>query len=102
MRTKPRSYPSLLPAGEFPRVAYFCMEYGIHEEFPIYAGGLGVLAGDFVKSAADLGRPVAGIGILWRQGYVSQKIGADGMPFDEYPPNNLEFLDDTGVRVRVR
>ena len=102
MRTKPRSYPNLLPSGENPRVAYFCMEYGIHEEFPIYAGGLGVLAGDFVKSAADLARPVVGLGILWRQGYVSQKIGADGMPFDEYPANNPEFLDDTGVRVRVR
>lgn len=102
MRNKPRSYPNLLPAGEKPRVAYFCMEYGIHEEFPIYAGGLGVLAGDFVKSSADLEVPVAAVGILWRQGYVSQKIGPDGMPIDEYPANNPEFLDDTGVRVRVR
>src|SRR3954468_21232546 len=102
MRIKARSYPNLLPAGDKPRVAYFCMEYGIHEEFPIYAGGLGVLAGDFVKSAADLNVPVVGIGILWRQGYVTQKIGPDGMPTDEYPVNNPEFLDDTGVRVRVR
>ena len=102
MRIKARSYPTLLPAGDKPRVAYFCMEYGIHEEFPIYAGGLGILAGDFVKSAADLAVPVVGLGILWRQGYVTQKIGADGMPADEYPVNNPEFLDDTGVRVRVR
>ncbi|HVO31736.1 MAG TPA: alpha-glucan family phosphorylase, partial [bacterium] len=102
MRIKPRSYPGLLPTGDKPRVAYFCMEYGIHEEFPIYAGGLGVLAGDFVKSASDLGVPVCALGLLWRQGYVSQKIGPDGMPVDEYPANNPEFLDDTGVRVHVR
>ena len=102
MRTKPRSYSNLFPATDKPRVAYFCMEYGIHEEFPIYAGGLGILAGDFVKSSADLGVPVAGVGILWRQGYTTQKIGADGMPVDEYPPNNPDFLEDTGARVRVR
>lgn len=104
MRTRPRTYPNLFPTSDKPepRVAYFCMEYGIHEEFPIYAGGLGILAGDFVKSAADLAVPVAGIGILWRQGYTTQKIGPDGMPADEYPTNNPEFLEDTGARVRVR
>ena len=78
------------------------MEYGIHEEFPIYAGGLGVLAGDFVKSASDLEVPVAALGILWRQGYTTQKIGPDGTPVDEYPANNPDFLEDTGARVRVR
>ena len=103
MRTKPRTYPNLFPpSGDKPRVAYFCMEYGIHEEFPIYAGGLGILAGDFVKSAADLQVPVVAVGILWRQGYTTQKIGSDGHPVDEYPANNPDFLEDTGARVRVR
>ena len=54
------------------------MEYGLHEEFPSYAGGLGVLAGDFMKSAGDLGLPVVGIGLRWGQGYTAQRIGADG------------------------
>src|SRR3990167_4067675 len=48
-----------------PLVAYFSMEYGLHEEFASYAGGLGVLAGDFMKSAGDLGPPVVGIGLRW-------------------------------------
>ncbi len=47
-----------------PRVAYFCMEYGLHEELKTYAGGLGILAGDYLKSACDLGLPVVGRGIL--------------------------------------
>ena len=63
-----------------PLVAYFSMEYGLHEEFHSYAGGLGVLAGDFMKSAGDLGLPVVGIGLRWGQGYTSQHIGADVSP----------------------
>ena len=63
-----------------PLVAYFSMEYGLHEEFPSYAGGLGVLAGDFMKSAGDHGRPVVGIGLRWAQGYTAQRIGPDGYP----------------------
>ena len=50
------------------RVAYFCMEFGLHEEFPIYAGGLGILAGDFIKSAHDLKLPVIGVGLRWATG----------------------------------
>src|SRR3989442_13146425 len=83
-------------------VAYFCMEFGLHEEFPIYAGGLGVLAGDFVKSAHDLGLPVVGVGLRYASGYSRQAIGEDGMPLNEFPTYPADFLDDTGVRVRVR
>lgn len=85
-----------------PRVAYFCMEYGLHEELPIYAGGLGVLAGDYLKSAHDLGLPVVGIGILWRQDYTEQYIGEDGRPYDIYPTFDYNFVKDTGVTVQVR
>ncbi|NLJ59976.1 MAG: alpha-glucan family phosphorylase, partial [Firmicutes bacterium] len=85
-----------------PRVAYFCMEYGLHEELKTYAGGLGILAGDYLKSACDLGLPVVGIGILWRQGYTQQMIGPDGRPFDAYPCYSYDFLKDTKKTVNVR
>jgi starch phosphorylase len=78
------------------------MEYGLHEEFHSYAGGLGVLAGDFMKSAGDLGLPVVGIGLRWGQGYTSQHIGADGYPYDEWRDQKPDGLADTGARVRVR
>ncbi|MFN8544851.1 MAG: alpha-glucan family phosphorylase [Candidatus Binatia bacterium] len=83
-------------------VAYFCMEFGLHESFPIYAGGLGILAGDFVKSAHDLGLPVVGVGLRYAHGYSRQRIGPDGLPIDEFPPCPATGLEDTEVRVRVR
>jgi starch phosphorylase len=85
-----------------PRVAYFCMEFGLHEDFPIYAGGLGILAGDFVKSARDLGLPVVGVGLRWARGYSRQRIDAGGAPVDEFPAYDADWLHDTGARVRVR
>src|SRR6059036_2144748 len=85
-----------------PHVAYFCMEYGLDESFPIYSGGLGVLAGDFIKSARDLGRPLVAVGIRWDRGYCVQRIGPDGQPYDEFPRYQDDFLEDTGVRIRVR
>src|SRR5512139_976109 len=85
-----------------PHIAYFCMEFGLHESFPIYSGGLGVLAGDFIKSARDLGRPLVAVGLLWEHGYTVQRIGSDGLPYDAYPPYDHSFLRDTGVRLRVR
>ena len=66
-----------------PRVAYFCMEYGLSDEFPIYSGGLGVLAGDFIKSAGDLGLPVVGIGLRWEAG-TAQFIGSEEKPEDRW------------------
>ena len=85
-----------------PSVAYFCMEFGLSEEFPIYAGGLGILAGDFVKSAHDLSLPVIGVGLRWARGYSRQSIGEDGLPVAQFPTYRADFLEDTGVRVRVR
>lgn len=83
-------------------VAYFCMEFGLSETFPIYAGGLGILAGDFMKSAHDLKLPVVGVGLRWARGYSRQRIGDDGLPVSEFPSYKADFLEDTGVRVRVR
>ena len=85
-----------------PSVAYFCMEYGLSESFPIYSGGLGVLAGDLIKSARDMDLPLVAVGLRWERGYGVQTIDPDGQPRDEFPGYDDSFLEDTGVRVRVR
>ncbi len=87
---------------KLPRVAYFCMEYGLHEDFRIYSGGLGILAGDILKAAKDEEVPLVGVGILWRQGYTQQLIDDKGMPYDCYHEYSYDFLKDTGVTVSVR
>ncbi len=74
---------------EHPWVAYFSMEFGITECLPIYSGGLGMLAGDCLKSASDLGIPVVGVGILYQQGYFQQYLNSDGWQQEEYP--DLDF-----------
>jgi len=84
-----------------PKVAYFCMEYGLHEEFKMYAGGLGILAGDYMKGAKQYDFPIVGIGIKWKQGYTDQRIDADGKPYDTYHNYEYPFLEDTGVTVSV-
>jgi starch phosphorylase len=78
------------------------MEFGLDESFPIYSGGLGVLAGDFIKSAHDLALPVVAVGLRWERGYCVQRVGPDGQPYDEFPTYDHDFLRDTGVRIRVR
>jgi len=88
-------------ANNLPRVAYFCMEYGLDNRFKTYAGGLGILAGDYLKGAKDYGYPIVGIGIKWKQGYTDQMIGPDGQPFDTFHNYHYEFLEDTGVTVSV-
>lgn len=85
-----------------PKIAYFCMEFGLDHRLPIYAGGLGVLAGDYLKAAKDLGAPVIGIGILWNQDYTEQFVGEDGYPYDVYPNYDFSSLKDTGVSVKLR
>jgi len=88
--------------SKLPRIAYFCMEFGLHESFPIYSGGLGILAGDILKEAKASNYPLIGVGILWRQGYTSQRIDDKGYPYDSYYEQCYDFLEDTGVQVRVR
>lgn len=79
-------------------VAYFSMEFGLSEALPIYAGGLGILAGDHLKTASDLGVPLVGVGLLYQQGYFRQAIGADGNQVAVYPYNNPAMLPITPVR----
>lgn len=85
-----------------PTVAYFSMEYGLHSDFKMYAGGLGILAGDYIKGAKDTGAPIVPIGLKWKQGYTDQQIGPDGKPYDSYHNYEYDFLEDTGVKVTVK
>jgi len=71
------------------RVAYFSMEFGLHESIPIYSGGLGVLSGDHLKSASDLGIPLLGVGLLYRQGYFRQYLNIEGWQQEIYPENDF-------------
>ncbi len=73
-------------------VAYFCMEFMLSEALPIYSGGLGNVAGDQLKAASDLGVPVVGVGLLYRQGYFRQEIDMDGAQQAFYPYNDPEQL----------
>ncbi len=71
------------PSLELPGpIAYFCAEFGIHVSLPIYAGGLGILAGDTLKEASDMALPMVGVGLVYSQGYVTQRIREDGWPED--------------------
>ena len=65
-------------------VAYFSMEFGVDERLPIYSGGLGVLAGDHLKGAAELGTPLVGVGLLYRGGYFRQGIDHSGRQTEDY------------------
>jgi starch phosphorylase len=79
-------------AGTFPGpIAYFSMEFAIHHSLPIYAGGLGVLAGDICKEASDLGLPLVAVGFMFPQGYFRQRISADGWQEEEY--RQLDFSE---------
>lgn len=73
-------------------VAYFSAEFGLHESIPIYSGGLGVLAGDHLKSASDLGIPLVGIGLLYNQGYFSQMLNRDGWQEESYVDLDIKQL----------
>jgi glycogen phosphorylase len=79
------------PLLAFP-VAYFSAEFGLHQSIPIYSGGLGVLAGDHLKSMSDLGVPVVGVGLLYHQGYVHQLIDETGWQQDLYEPISVAEL----------
>ncbi|WP_068030898.1 alpha-glucan family phosphorylase [Nocardia mexicana] len=77
-------------------IAYFSMEFGVTEVLPNYSGGLGILAGDHLKSASDLGLPLIGVGLLYRSGYFRQSLTADGWQSERYP-----HLDPQGLPLRL-
>jgi starch phosphorylase len=84
------------------KVAYFCSEFAIHESLQQYSGGLGVLAGDHVKSASDLGIPLVGVGLLYRHGYYIQEFDETGHTRVLYPRYDFRLMPvvETGVRIR--
>src|SRR5690606_5728406 len=84
-----------------PRVAFFCMEYGLSSRFPIYSGGLAVLAGDILKTARDLDLPLVGIGSLRRQGHPRQRRDEHGWPHDAVARDTPDCCTAAGVRVEV-
>jgi glycogen phosphorylase len=94
-------------APENFRVAYLSLEFGLQESISIYSGGLGVLAGDHLKSASDLGLPLVAVGLLYREGYFRQYLNADGWQQETYPQNDfyniaVELLrDNAGNCVKV-
>ena len=71
-----------------PTIAYFSCEFGLHECLPVYSGGLGILAGDYMKSGSDLGLPIVGVGLLYQQGYARQYLNAEGVQQELYPEND--------------
>ena len=73
-------------------VAYFCAEYGVHNSLPLYSGGLGVLAGDHLKSASDLGLPLVAVGLLYHYGYFRQQLSLEGWQEESYGETNPEEL----------
>ncbi|MCB1291469.1 MAG: alpha-glucan family phosphorylase [Mycobacterium sp.] len=97
--TQPRWYQQLqgqteavLPTG----IGYFSMEFGVAEVLPIYSGGLGILAGDHLKAASDLGLPLIGVGLNYRSGYFRQSLTADGWQHENYP-----LLDPRALPLRL-
>ena len=90
------------------KVAYFSMEFGLSEALPIYSGGLGILAGDYLKTASDLGVPVIGVGLLYQQGYFRQAVDAHGDQTEFYPYNDpgqlpvMPVRDQNGEWLRIR
>ena len=90
--TKFREYMDVKPDKSRPSVAYFCMEYGIHSALKIYSGGLGMLAGDYVKEASDSNVDMCAVGFLYRFGYFTQSLSIDGQQIANYEAQNFSSL----------
>jgi starch phosphorylase len=106
---EPRWFQAAHPEARDLRIAYFSAEFGLAGCLPIYSGGLGILAGDHLKSASDLGVPLVGVGLLYQEGYFRQYLNSDGWQGETYPPNDFynmpieqaRHADGSVVRVAV-
>jgi glycogen phosphorylase len=100
-------YSSVIPASTMT-VAYFSAEFAITEALPIFSGGLGVLAGDHLKSASDLGVPLCAVTLMYREGYFNQRVDREGRQFEQYDPADPRLLpltlerDESGEPLRVK
>lgn len=101
-----QAYPGLKDQAQ---IAYFCFEFGISEGLPIYSGGLGILAGDHLKAASDLGIPLVGVGLLYNRGYFRQRLNHDGWQQEIYPQYDfyqmpltlMRSSNDAPIRIEV-
>lgn len=93
-----KAYMAAKDKAGSPSVAYFCMEYGLHISVRLYSGGLGVLAGDFLKEASDLNVDMVAVGLLYRYGYFQQSISLHGDQISNYPPQKFTLLPMSPVR----
>lgn len=106
--TRDAWFQKRFPEEKKHTIAYFSMEYGLHESLPIYSGGLGVLAGDHLKTASDLGLPLVGIGLAYAEGYFRQFLNDDGLQGERYPLNDWHRLpvnpvfDANGKRITIQ
>ena len=91
MSSKNTWFSNKYPGNKKDLIAYFSAEYGLDQTIPIYSGGLGILSGDHLKSASDLGIPLVGVGLLYKNGYFNQKINGYGQQETEY--NNIDLYD---------
>ena len=96
----PSWYEQTYGSSDLKRVAYFSMEFGLGEGLPLYAGGLGILAGDYLKTASDLGVPMVGVGLLYQVGYFRQVVDAGGRQREVYPYNDPASLPIQPVQAR--
>ena len=93
-----RDYMNEKPAPKTPTISYFSMEYGLHSSLKIYSGGLGILAGDYLKEASDKNVPMAAVGLLYRYGYFTQRLSAQGAQEATYEAQNFYKLPISPVR----
>ncbi|MDR1544807.1 MAG: alpha-glucan family phosphorylase [Prevotellaceae bacterium] len=93
-----QKYLAEKPSKKSPSIAYFSMEYGLTDHLKIYSGGLGVLAGDYLKEASDSNIDMAAIGFLYRYGYFTQKLAVDGQQIADYEAQNFNKLPVTQVK----
>jgi glycogen phosphorylase len=107
MNAKNTWYDQVSTKKKNPIIAYFSMEFGITEALQNYSGGLGVLSGDHLKSASDLGLPLLGVGLLYQEGYFQQYLNADGYQQESYPINDYSRLpvtlqrDKDGAPIKI-
>jgi phosphorylase/glycogen(starch) synthase len=93
-----RAYMDEAKNKKSPKVAYFSMEYGVNDNLKIFSGGLGILAGDYLKEASDTNINIVGVGLLYRYGYFKQKISINGEQHAEYIPQNFDKMPILPVR----
>ena len=98
MNSKNTWFSQKYPHNKNDLIAYFSAEYGLDETIPIYSGGLGILSGDHLKSASDLGIPLVAVGLFYKNGYFNQKINKDGMQETEYHEINVSDLPIKAVK----